>query len=253
MSTRASNTELYIFAISHYCEKARWALDWMNLEYDLKYLSPGPHVEATQKMGASASSLPLLIEGEQVIQGSSAIIDWGESSSEGALGPAFQNEAEKEEARLIEKRLDDRLGVHIRRYYYSEAMLDYPETVLPIFQEGLGTDDTATLASMWPFVRERMIESMDLGPAQREESRRIILEELDWVEAELSDGRPFFRGEQFSRIDLTAASLLAALARPSEHPTYDDLGMPPKATIDLAEWRDRPSMRWVRGLYRAHR
>jgi glutathione S-transferase len=33
--------QLYVFAISHYCEKARRALDYLGIEHEIKYLAPG--------------------------------------------------------------------------------------------------------------------------------------------------------------------------------------------------------------------
>ncbi|MFT6045245.1 MAG: glutathione S-transferase [Arenicella sp.] len=35
--------KLYVFAIFHYCEKARWALDYLQVDYQLLYLSPISH------------------------------------------------------------------------------------------------------------------------------------------------------------------------------------------------------------------
>ena len=44
---------LYIFAISHFCEKARWALDYLGIEYQLVHLAPGLHMSAAKKTGRS--------------------------------------------------------------------------------------------------------------------------------------------------------------------------------------------------------
>ena len=98
-----------------------------------------------------------------------------------------------------------------------------------------------------------MIRAMDLGTEQWQESRRIVEDELDWFDGLLADGRRFLLGDRFSRADITAASLLAALALPKEHPTYGALEVPPQAATDLALWAKRPSLAWVREIYRGHR
>ena len=67
-----SQPVLYVFAISHYCEKARWALDYLDVAYKIRYLAPGFHREVAKKFGARRSSLPILEAGEQVLQGSTA-------------------------------------------------------------------------------------------------------------------------------------------------------------------------------------
>ena len=109
---------LYIFTISHYCEKARWALDYLGIDVDVQILAPGTHIEIANKLGLKRGSVPFLRVGEIVIQGSDAIIHWAEQENKsnatlGSLNP---------EVIAVEKRLDDKLGVHIRRWFYSEAI-----------------------------------------------------------------------------------------------------------------------------------
>ena len=72
--------QLYVFAISHYCEKARWALDYLGVEYEIKYLAPGLHAELMTSLGADGTSLPVLVNDGELIQGSSTIISWAESA-----------------------------------------------------------------------------------------------------------------------------------------------------------------------------
>ena len=38
---------LYTFQVSHFAEKARWALDWKGVEYEERRLLPGPHLAVT--------------------------------------------------------------------------------------------------------------------------------------------------------------------------------------------------------------
>ncbi len=245
--------DLYVFAISHYCEKARWALDYLGIEYDLRYLAPGRHIEATAQLGAPGSSLPLLVSGEQVVHGSSAIIDWAKAA---VATPSKRLDPEPEfaeECRALERRLDDLVGVHGRRYYYSEALVDYPDTVWPIFARDLAPAERSLLEENWGITRQLMMGAMDLGPEQWEESRRIVVDQLDWFDGLLGDGRRFLVGDRFSRVDITAASLLAVMALPKEHPTYAALEIPPKASADLVQWSQRPTAAWVREIYRAYR
>jgi len=250
---KVSRPVLYVFAISHYCEKARWALDSFGVEYELRHLPPGSHVQVAKDLGAAGSSLPFLVAEGRVVHGSGAIMDWAESvaaSPSKGLNPDSEFE---EECRALETRLDGVTGVHVRRYYYSEALVDHPDSVLPIFTKDLTASERQPLEENWGLVRQVMIGMMDLGPEQRKESRRIVEGELDWFDGLLSDGRRFLLGERFSRADMTAASLLAPLALPKEHPTYGMLDLPPLARADLAKWSLRPAMVWVREIYRAHR
>ena len=244
---------LYVFAISHYCEKARWALDYLGIEYELRHLPPGAHMQVTKQLGAAGSSLPLLVSQERVVHGSGEIIAWAESAvadSSKRLSPDFEFQ---EECRALEQRLDNVAGVHVRRYYYSEAIVDHPDSVRPIFTRDLGPSERRALDENWALVRQLMMGAMDLGPDQRQESRRIVEGELEWFDGLLTDDRRFLLGDRFSRADLTAASLLAPLALPKEHPTYGVLEVPPQARADLALWAGRPTLAWVRRIYREHR
>ena len=66
---------LYIFAISHYCEKARWALDYLNIDYRLQYLSPISYTKILRGLGVADTTLPVLSTDSLTLQGSSQIID----------------------------------------------------------------------------------------------------------------------------------------------------------------------------------
>jgi glutathione S-transferase len=253
MDFKLSLPVLYVFAISHYCEKARWALDFLGVEYELRNLSPGPHVQLTKQLGATGSSLPLLVSEDGVVQGSGSIIDWAESAVSDPSRHLSPDSELKEECRALEQRLDAVAGVHVRRYYYSEAIVEHPDIVRPIFTRDLEASERQLLDENWGLVRQLMIGAMDLGPGQWQESRRIVEDELDWFDGLLTDGRRFLLGDRFSRTDLSAASLLAPLALPKEHPTYGVLEVPPRARADLALWAERPTLSWVREIYREHR
>ncbi len=245
--------DLYVFAISHYCEKARWALDFLGVDYQLRHLAPGPHVEATRRLGASETGLPLLVHAGGIVQGSSAIIDWAEAAHATPSRHLSVDAALADECRALEQRLDDIGGFHARRFYYSEALVEHPDSVRPIFEEGLADDEREALRRSWPVVSQVMASALDLGAAQGRESRGIVEAELDWLDGLLADGRRYLVGDRFSRADLTAASLLAPLVLPPEHPTYSKLAVPPRVRADFALWSERKVAAWVRDLYRRHR
>ncbi|HKX12345.1 MAG TPA: glutathione S-transferase N-terminal domain-containing protein, partial [bacterium] len=46
-------TILYQFPISHYCEKARWALAFKEIPYRIVNLAPGLHFRRTRNMGCA--------------------------------------------------------------------------------------------------------------------------------------------------------------------------------------------------------
>jgi len=249
---QSSKPILYVFAISHYCEKARWVLDNHEIDYELRHVAPGEHAQIASKLGAPHSSVPFLSVGGTVIQGSAGIINWAENqpgSEQKRLSPGV----ELEQCAEIEKRIDDVAGVHIRRYYYSEALVEYPQTVRPVFTRDLRFPKNLMIRLAWPKIRKIMISRMDLGDAQGAESEKIVATELDWIDDLLADGRAYLVGGRFSRADIAVASLLSPLALPPEHPVYNNLRHPPKLARQIAEWHDRRSLQWTRQTYTKHR
>jgi glutathione S-transferase len=122
---------LYVFNISHYCEKARWALDHFGIAYDLRHVMVGMHRRIAEKLGAERGSVPFLQTDGGVIAGSSPIIDWCEAQNSGTR-PSLAGQ-EPDRVCAVEKRLDDSVGVHIRRFYSSDALINDPASVCPIF------------------------------------------------------------------------------------------------------------------------
>ena len=242
---------LYVFAISHYCEKARWALDYLGIDYRLQYLAPGPHVQLTRAHQLADTSLPVLIDGDFALQGSAPIIDWA-IEREGIPGRSLVS-ADPAASRDIEQRLDREFGVHVRRYYYSDALINQPASVRPMFAGQLPWRQKLVLRLAWGKIVGLMIRGMDLGTAQGRESRAIVQAELDWLDGLLEDGRRYLVGDRLSRTDISTAALLSPLALPPAHPTYGRLQVPEAIGLDIANWQSRPSIRWTHDMYRRYR
>ena len=243
---------LYVFAISHYCEKARWALDHYGIDYAPRFAPPGLHAMLAKRSGARRSSVPFLVVDGRTIQGSSQIVDWADDAAP-PEAPSLTPDDLRDEVLAVEKRLDDVAGVHVRRYYYSEALVEHPATVRPIFTRDLGTAQRLLVNATWAPMRSMMIKGMDLGPDQRLDSRDVLERELAWLDDRLADGRHFLVGDALTRADITAASLLAPLVLPDEHPVYADMTLPPGIAADVDGWRGRASLDWVRQTYSRYR
>jgi glutathione S-transferase len=242
---------LYVFNISHYCEKARWALDHFGIAYEARHVMPGAHRLIAKKLGAKRGSVPFLQTNDGVIAGSSAIIDWCETHSAGKR-PTLSG-AEPEAVLATEKRLDAVVGVHVRRFYYSDALINAPAAVRPIFSNGLPILQRTTVTLGWSRIVRLMIKGMDLGVEQGRESRALVEAELDWLDGLLADGRPYLHGKQWTRADLTAAALLGPLAAPEEHPLTTKAFFPNSVRQAMADWEKRPALQFVRRMYATHR
>ena len=242
---------LFLFPISHYCEKARWALDHHGIEYRVERLAPGPHAIRMKRLGAEGSSVPLLKGPGVHVQGSALVVDW--CDAQGSAARCLTPDAHAEAARALEARADRELGVQIRRHAYSEAVPVAPGPLRRRMRGGLSVGQALAFSVMWPAVRGMMIRGMDLGRAQREDARGRIERELDWLDELLSDGRRYLVGDGFTRADLAVASLLSPIADPPERPDRGERLPTPAVNAAVDGWRERPAIRWARSIYAAHR
>ena len=236
---------LHTFSISHFSEKARWGLDWAGIDYELRPNIPFAHMWNARRLKVPHSSVPILEQpGKAAIQGSSDILDWAAAHTAN-----FPKGGED-----IEARLDAKLGRYVIYYFYGEAALDTPQAIPPLFKPGLTPGKRRTFTLGWPLIRRAMILGMGLNANNHAKARTRLMAELDWLDGELADGRPYLFGDTPGRGDLTAASLIAPLVQPPEHPVYGaNLTVPPRMARDCKTWRNRPIMELVARMYRDHR
>ena len=239
---------LIAFGISHYCEKARWALDWHGIPFNEVGWPPGLHVMLARRLGTGDTSLPILLAGDAVVQGSGRIIDWAERNGardRDSLAP----HGDISTAAEIERRADNVIGVEARRLLYAEMFPGHADMVKPALFQNTGPFHRLLGNLMWPKTRRIIRRIYAATPDSAAKARARLEAEFDWLETELADGRQFLVGDRFSRVDLTVASLLGFFVRPPQVPAYHNMDLPPTLAEDIARWRPRPVMHWVGGIY----
>jgi glutathione S-transferase len=244
--------KLMTFGLSHYCEKARWALDWHGIAFEEVGWPPGLHIALARRLGAANHSLPILSAGDTLVQGSNEIIDWAERQGAG-IRPSLAPDDDRLDAQAIRDRADQVLGIHVRRLFYAEVLPHEHQLAKPWLFLNASARHRLVGNLVWPAVRKIMIRSMDTPPEAAPDSRAKLEAELEWLDAMLADGRPYLAGERFSRVDLTVAALLAPFARPSQAAVYRAITLPPALARDVERWRARPVMTWVNRIYEQHR
>jgi glutathione S-transferase len=197
--------KLYQFVGSHFCEKARWALDYKRIGYQPINLVPGFHLKTIRKL-ARKTSLPVLVDGETVIQDSPAIITWLDNRFPAlSLTPADPQAAR--EALDWEAWLDRHVGVNLRLWFYYYT-LPHRQLALRFLLQGTHGFSSVAFRLVFPQVRKRMMQYMNINTDSAREAEaqvHIALQKLD----EALTGREFLVGERFSRADLTACALLS--------------------------------------------
>jgi glutathione S-transferase len=199
---------LITIPISHYCEKARWALERAEIPYREE-----PHLQAIHwahvwRAGRGRTA-PVLVTEDGPLTESSDILRWVDARSDLRLYP-------DPEAAALERRFDDELGPHGRRWMYhriferSDLVLEYGVTGVPRWER-------VALPPFLPVVRRLVNRYLDVDDGTAAESRERVRAVFDEVGERLADGRRYLVGDSFTAADLTFAALAAAVLVPSRY------------------------------------
>lgn len=249
MSSTNYIMKLLEFPHSHYCEKARWALDYHRIRYQSIAVLPGLHLWTVRKY-APKTSVPVLLGEPFVIQGSSEIIDFIDSRSpSNPLTP--KNDIDRLECAALEKDLDLKLGVPIRQILYHR-LLDYPNFIRFCFTHTMPALKKFAFRMYYPALRKKIYQVYVKSDAEVEQAKRIFDQTLDDLGERLK-GNEYLIGGSFSRADVTACSMLSLLVLPKQHP----LPWPAIPDADINALRDsyanHPVYKWVNRIYENHR
>ena len=248
-----SRPVLWHISVSHYNEKARWALDYKRIPHRRRGLPGGAHMVAALLLTrGETATFPILVLDGTAVGDSTAII--GELERRWPDPPLYpEDPAERRRALDLEDYFDEELGPAIRLVGWHEMTRD-PERLAELaagFLPPRVRDDprAAAAAARYAAAFTGVRYGVKSDEAA-ERSRQKVVDALDRLEAEL-DGREYLVGDRFSVADLTAASLFYPLALPPDGPP---LGEPPEA---FERWRvplaERPGGQWVAEIYRRHR
>lgn len=242
---------LYTFAISHFAEKARWAMDYKEVAYVERKLLPGSHLAVTKRI-APGSSVPILLDGEKIVQGSSAIIDYADERwRDRPLTPTAP--ADRERSSELERWLDRELGEPLRRVFYFHA-LDNPRLVIALFTQGGPWWGRLFYTASFGVVARVIRKMYDITPETVALDARRLDTVFEKLESLLNDRRYLFE-DRFTRADLTLAALAAPMWNPPEHPTSwppSDLYPPPVAEL-RGRFKNTRAHDHVMRMYREHR
>ena len=237
-------TKLITIPFSHYCEKARWALDRCGIRYEEDGHLPVFHYVATYRAGAKRS-VPVLVDGKTIVRDSTDIIAWADAKRPGALIPI----AGAKELLDIEDDLDNHFGPHSRRWAYFHLLpnkaADKHITV------GVPRWERSLLKIARPVAVAYLRRGLKVDAAGVERSRKKIESTFDRVEQIIGDGRRYFAGDRFTVADLTFAALAAPIVMPENHPvqTFDLSLFNDAARDQINAWRRRPAGQFALRLY----
>jgi glutathione S-transferase len=255
MSAQSSDKPvLWQIEISHYAEKARWALDYKEIPHVRRSPLPGTHIPIALFLTHGAQpTIPVLQMDGRAIGDSTAII--AALDAKHLDRPLYPSKPqERSRALELEDWFDENLGPHSRLLPFYE-LIQEPE----LFGEVAAENVPDPLAKAKPVVGAygRVYTSLRWGANKSEDAQRAregIVAAFDKLEFELEKGNgEFLVGEGLTVADVTAASLFYPIVVPPEGPLSPDLPRPTAFENFRQSLSDRPGWRWVEETFRRHR
>lgn len=242
-------TSLYQFPVSHYCEKARWALDYKGVPYKTQTLLPGLHLNRLKKL-VPDSTVPVLQINDTVIQGSNQIIDHLDILyPDKPLTP--RDPAQVEEVAEWENFAANKIADPLRCFFYY-YLLDYPKTLIPLFSQGGPWYGKYLLGIMFKQLRQRMQTGYHLNQRNAQLAMRVVDKAIKRLEEHL-ETHPFLVGTSFTRADLSVCALLSPLVMPERgYLKLNTLTAQPLLEYRMARVYS-PVFRWVNTIYNNYR
>lgn len=186
------------FSTSHYCRKARLALGYKKIKYQVENLTPGLHILKVKPLSGLTTVpvlLPQIAKEPEAIADSTQIFKFLEKyQPEPAL--FLPDDEQQTEAWMLEDWLDESIGTATRFVYYQ-------------FRAGEGKQINPSLASQLVISVVRQQYKINAASVQLATNRLATALEVLSIRWGKSD---YLVGDRLSVADIAAAALLSPLA-----------------------------------------
>jgi glutathione S-transferase len=245
---------LWQIPVSHYSEKARWALRWKGVDHIRRSPPPGSHMAIALWLtrGGHYTFPVLTLDGHNIGDSTAIIAALEDRNPEPALYPA--DPGERLRALELEDFFDEELGPHARLLAFHELRRD-PDVLRRIVEQTAPAPMRRVPGLSTAYAQ--FFTNLRFGAADPEaadHSRAKILAAFDRLEAELdASGGTYLVGDAFTVADLTAASLFFPIVLPEQGPVSPELGVAAGLEAFRQPLKERPGYLWVEEMFRSHR
>ncbi len=201
---------LVTIPFSHYCEKARWALERGGVTFVEE--THAPLFAWRGALGAGGKrTVPVLVTDDAVIAESSDILRWVDAHGR-PPEPFFPAEL-PEVASLVET-FDRRLGPATRRVGYFHVLRSDRSFVHDLLTTDVPAWEARAVRALGPAIPLAIRYGLKVDDAGYRRSKKAIDEVFASVNERLADGRRTLAGDAFTAADLTFAALATPIVMP---------------------------------------
>jgi len=242
----ASEYRLITIPPSHYCEKARWALEKAGISYREEGHPPLLHRLAV-RLAKGEHSTPVLVAGKVVLPDSTDILQFIDVEHAEGWRPYPTDSQLRVEAEELEE-------VFARRIAYYHLLQDN-ELFLASVLAGVGGFERTLFRALAPLIKKLMRVAMRIDDEGAERSLGYVQNVFATVGELLADGRSYLVGRKFGAADLTFAALAAPVLLPRSYgsplPSLDQV--PAELLAQIEDFRSSPAGDFALRIYRDHR
>src|SRR5687767_14680020 len=193
MTPAGATPVLWHLEISHYNEKARWALDYKGVEHVRRAVTPGLQ-ELTARRLRAGRTVPILELDGRAIGDSTRIIEEVERRwAEPPLYPV--DPALRSRALELEDYFDEECGPHARRVLFADNLAE-PEKFMAMFSG----PRIGRFKALGPLLSRVVKWRFRIEPETVEESREKVRVAFDRIEADVGPSG-YLVGESFTVAD----------------------------------------------------
>ena len=252
-NSKEKSTRLIAFAVSHYCEKARWALERLSISFIEERHVPGFHWLFTRPHGGK--SVPVLVTKASTFTDSTDILHYLDTITPTSHRFYPTDAKLRREVETLEDLFDTVLGVSVRCWIYF-YLLNNHKLMRKLWCEGVPSVERILFPIVFPQVRSIARRNYNITAQSAASSLNQIRRLFEKVNKLLElDGRSYLVGNCFSAADLTFACLVAPILIPPEYggKTLDLHEFPNEMAVVHQELRTTPAGAFVLRLFREER
>jgi len=237
----ASENILLTIPISHYCEKARWALERVGVPYRERAHVQAIHRAAALRAGGGLT-VPVFVCSDGVLSDSGEILAWADRRALAGRELYPSDRYQLAEVRSLEADFNVGLGPWGRCWMYQQ-LRKRRDLALSYGCAGVPAWERTTLKLAYPAMIAIVAHVLDVTPSTAADAEVKVRATFDEVAERLADDRPYLCGERFTAADLTFAALAAPMLMPPAYgvnlPSIREL--PPYTAKVVRELRTHPA------------